>query len=190
LVKDCQDRRVQDVRRRGKYLFLELDRGLLEMHFRFDGHLMWFPNAKNLLRRANVETDKSVRVDVALEFAKAVLGFADGRHLGRLHIWESAKSCIPLQQMGGGALSREFTADLLKNELKASRRPVKEFLLDQTRVAGVGNIYSCEALWHARIAPLRLANSLSERVRETPQRNCVRSPACFRMLFGPGARLS
>jgi formamidopyrimidine-DNA glycosylase len=127
LVKDCQDRRVQDVRRHGKYLFLELDRGLLEMHFRFDGHLIWFPNAKDLLRRANVETDESVHVDVALEFAKGVLGFADGRHLGRLHIWESAESCFPLQQMGVDALSREFTADLLKNELKASRRTVKEF---------------------------------------------------------------
>lgn len=100
-------------------------------------------------------------MDVALEFGKGVLGFADGRHLGRVHIWESAKSCVPLQQMGVDALSREFTADLLKNKLKASRRSVKEFLLDQTRLAGVGNIYSCEALWHAQIAPLRQANSLS-----------------------------
>lgn len=161
LVKDCQGRRVRDVRRHGKYLFLELDRGLLEMHFRFDGHLIWFPNAKDLLRRANVEADKAVHVDVALEFAKGVLGFADGRHLGRVHIWESAESCVPLQQMGVDALSREFRADLLKNELKASRRPVKEFLLDQTRVAGIGNTYACEALWHALIAPLRPANSLS-----------------------------
>ena len=103
-VKDCQGRRVRDVRRHGKYLFLELDRGLLEMHFRFDGHLIWFPNAKDLLRRANVEADKAVHVDVALEFAKGVLGFADGRHLGRVHIWESAESCVPLQQMGVDAL--------------------------------------------------------------------------------------
>jgi formamidopyrimidine-DNA glycosylase len=161
LVTNCQGRRVRDVRRVGKYLFLELDRGLIEMHFRFDGHLIWFPNAKDLLRRANVDADTGVHVDVALEFAKGVLGFADGRHLGRVHTWESPESCGPLQQMGTDALSREFTAKLLAENIKSSRRPVKEFLLDQTRVAGIGNIYSCEALWRSEIAPQRVANSLN-----------------------------
>jgi formamidopyrimidine-DNA glycosylase len=49
----------------------------------------------------------------------------------------------------------------LTARLATSRRSLKEFLLDQTRVAGVGNIYSCEALWHAALDPRRTANSLS-----------------------------
>jgi formamidopyrimidine-DNA glycosylase len=160
LVKLSQGRRVREVWRRGKYLFLELDRGLIEMHFRFDGQLTWFSSAKDLLERAN-RAPEGVHVDVALEFTRGVLGFADGRHFGRLHSWESREACIPLRRLGVDALSREFTADFLRAKLRASRRPVKEFLLDQTRVAGIGNIYSCEALWCAGLDPRRAAHSLN-----------------------------
>ena len=162
LVTLSQGRRVREVWRRGKYLFLELDRGLIEMHFRFDGQLLWFSSAKELLERAN-RAPGGVHVDVALEFGKGVLGFADRRHFGRVHAWESAETCVPLKRLGVDALSREFTKDVLHTKLQASRRPVKEFLLDQARVAGIGNIYSCEALWHARLDPRRAAHSLSGR---------------------------
>jgi len=156
----CQGREVRQVWRRGKYLFLGLDRGLIEMHFRFDGQLIWFSSAKELLARANRASD-GVHVDVALEFGKGVLGFADGRHFGRVHGWEAAEACVPLSRLGVDAFSREFTAKFLSTKLQASKRPVKEFLLDQTRVAGIGNIYSSEALWHARLDPRRAAHSLN-----------------------------
>jgi formamidopyrimidine-DNA glycosylase len=161
-VKLCEQRRVRDVWRHGKYLFLELDGGLIEMHFRFDGHLIWFSNAKELLKRANQASDNGVHVDLAFEFAKGVLAFADGRHFGRAHGWESKETCVPLQRLGVDALSREFTGKFLRRKLATSRRAVKEFLLDQARVAGIGNIYSCEALWHAALDPRRAARSLSE----------------------------
>jgi formamidopyrimidine-DNA glycosylase len=160
LVKLCQGRSVQEVWRHGKYLFVELDRGLIEMHFRFDGHLIWFSGPKDLLGRANRKVD-GVHVDVAFEFTTGVLGFADGRHLGRVHGWQSRELCAPLRRLGVDALSREFTARFLSKKLEASKRPVKEFLLDQARVAGIGNIYSCEALWQAKIDPRRAANSLN-----------------------------
>lgn len=161
LAKICQGRHIQEVRRHGKYLFLELNRGLLEMHFRFDGQLIWFSSAKELLARANHGTENRVHVDVALEFPEGVLGFADGRHFGRVHAWESAEECVPLQRLGVDAFSPEFTTQFLAAKLSASRRPLKEFLLDQARVAGIGNIYSSEALWHAALSPRRAANSLS-----------------------------
>ncbi len=167
LVDLCQGQHVRQVRRRGKYLFLELDHGLIEMHFRFDGQLLWFSGAKDLLGRANRATE-GVHVDVAFEFAKGVLGFADGRHFGRVHGWESPEACVPLSRLGVDAVSRKFTAELLEKKLKASKRPVKEFLLDQTRVAGIGNIYSCEALWHARLDPRRPAQLLQpQRIGKT-----------------------
>ena len=157
-----EGRRVQDVFRRGKYLFLALDRGLVEMHFRFDGQLIWFSGAKELLERANAAQD-GVHVDVALEFAKGVLGFADRRHFGRLHAWESEEACPPLKKLGMDAFADEFTAKELHARLARSKRPLKEFLLDQTRIAGIGNIYSSEALWHARLSPWRRADSVDRK---------------------------
>jgi formamidopyrimidine-DNA glycosylase len=157
-----EGRRVQDVFRRGKYLFLALDRGLVEMHFRFDGQLIWFSNAKELFERANVAQD-GVHVDVALEFAKGVLGFADRRHFGRVHAWDSKEACPPLKKLGMDAFADGFTAKELHARLARSKRPLKEFLLDQTRIAGIGNIYSSEALWHARLDPWQRANSLDRK---------------------------
>src|SRR5271167_868348 len=123
LVMLCQGRRVREVWRRGKYLFVGLDRGLIEMHFRFDGQLIWFSSSKDLLERAN-RGSEGVHVDVALEFAKGVLGFADGRHFGRVHGWESVKSCAVLRRLGVDALSQEFTPEFLRLKLGASRRAV------------------------------------------------------------------
>lgn len=159
LVQLCQGRHVRTASRRGKYLFLELDRGLIEMHFRLDGQLIWFSGAKELLERANARAD-GVHVDVALEFGKGVLGFVDGRHFGRVHAWESREACVPLRKLGVDALSREFTRGFLREELESSRRPLKEFLLDQGRIAGLGNIYSSESLWRAALNPRRPAHSL------------------------------
>jgi formamidopyrimidine-DNA glycosylase len=157
-----EGRRIQDVFRRGKYLFLVLDRGLVEMHFRFDGQLIWFSGAKDLLERANTGQD-GVHVDVALELTNGVLGFADGRHFGRVHAWASEIACPPLRKLGIDAFADEFTSKELHTRLSRSKRPLKEFLLDQTRFAGIGNIYSSEALWHARLDPWRRANSLDRK---------------------------
>jgi formamidopyrimidine-DNA glycosylase len=157
-----EGRRIQDVFRRGKYLFLALDGGLVEMHFRFDGQLIWFSGANDLLKRANAGED-GVHVDVALEFGKGTLGFADRRHFGRVHAWESETVCPPLRKLGMDAFADEFTSKELNARLSRSKRPLKEFLLDQTRIAGIGNIYSSEALWHARLDPWRRANSLDRK---------------------------
>ena len=159
IARMVEGRCVQEVFRRGKYLFLRLDRGLVEMHFRFDGQLIWFPGAKELLKKANAGSD-GVHVDAALELGKGVLGFADQRHFGRMHAWESEEECESLRRLGVDAFDPKFTPKLLRQRTLRSKRPLKEFLLDQTRVAGIGNIYSSEALWHARLNPWRPADSL------------------------------
>src|SRR5260370_15847076 len=159
LVQFATGRRIQQVDRRGKYVLLVLDRGLITLHFRLDGQLVWFSDSAELLGRANVR-ENSVHVDVAFEFAKGVLGFADPRHFGRVHAWESPKDSSGLASLGIDALSKDFTIARFRELLAASVRPLKDFLLDQTRVAGLGNIYSCESLWHARLDPRRRAKSL------------------------------
>src|SRR5207253_11339163 len=69
------NRAIQRVDRKGKYVLLALDRGLLTMHFRLDGLLVWFLDRAELLERANFK-ENGVHVDVAWEFAKGVLGSA------------------------------------------------------------------------------------------------------------------
>jgi formamidopyrimidine-DNA glycosylase len=155
----AEGQQIHAVQRRGKYLILTLDRGLLTLHFRLDGQLLWFRNAKELLRRAN-QAESGVHVDIGFELDKGVLGFADRRHFGRVHSWESAESCPSLRKLGVDALSPKFQPRIFAEMLAASKRPLKEFLLDQTRVSGVGNIYSAESLWQARLDPRRRANTL------------------------------
>jgi len=109
LARLAQDRRIQSVTRLGKYLLLSLDRGILTMHFRLDGQLLWFCSAKYLLRRAN-QAVKGVHVDVALELDKGVLGFADDRHFGRVYAYESPKPAprykISVSTLSPGILRR------------------------------------------------------------------------------------
>ena len=159
LARFATDRRIRQVTRKGKYVLLVLDRGLLTLHFRLDGQLFWFLGLNESLARAN-QPENGVHVDVALEFGAGVLGFADRRHFGRVHAWESAEDSVGLSALGIDALSEDFTVERFRKLLAASVRPVKDFLLDQNRVAGLGNIYSCESLWRARLNPRRRASSL------------------------------
>ncbi len=160
LARLATRRRIERVERKGKYILLMLDRGLVTLHFRLDGQLLWFTNAAELFERANTRTI-GIHVDVAFELQKGVLGFADRRHFGRVYAFGPDEVIPGLSSLGVDALSPEFTPARFRELLAASVRPLKDFLLDQTRVAGLGNIYSCESLWHARLDPRRRANSVS-----------------------------
>lgn len=159
LAELATDRLIESVERKGKYVLLMLDRGLLTLHFKLDGQLVWFGDGKELLARAN-SNKNGVHVDVALELRKGVLGFADRRHFGRVYAWDSLEDSPGLASLGVDALAKEFNLTTFRNLLASSVRPLKDFLLDQTRVAGLGNIYSCEALWYARLDPRRRAKSV------------------------------
>lgn len=159
ITRLAEGKLIQFVQRKGKYLWLQLDRGIVTLHFKLDGQLLWFSSAKRMFEVAN-QKETGVHVDVAFELNNGVLGFADGRHFGRVLVYESAETCPALARLGVDAVSRDFTPARFIEMLASSRRPLKEFLLDQSHVAGIGNIYSCESLWHAKIDPRRRANSL------------------------------
>lgn len=159
LADVATNRSIQRVERKGKYLLLVLDRGLLALHFRLDGQLVWFANGAELRERANAGRN-GTHVDVAFELGNGVLGFTDRRHFGRVYAWDCLEHSPGLTSLGIDALSKDFGVARFRQLLAASARPLKDFLLDQTRVAGLGNIYACESLWHARLDPRRPANSL------------------------------
>jgi formamidopyrimidine-DNA glycosylase len=159
IARIVEGQRIQSAQRKGKYLWLQLTQGIVTLHFKLDGRLLWFSSAKEMAEVAN-QPGSGVHVDVVLELEKGVLGFADRRHFGRVQVWASEAACPALARLGLDAMSRHFTPARFAALLEGSKRQLKEFLLDQTRVAGIGNIYSCESLWHARLDPRRRANSL------------------------------
>jgi len=161
LPRFAEKQRILTAERKGKYVLLQLDRGLITLHFKLDGQLVWFSHAKEFLSQANLP-EKGVHVDVAFELDRGVLGFADRRHFGRVHAWENDESCPALSNMGIDAISPRFTTKTFEQLLSSSKRPLKEFLLDQSRVAGIGNMYSCESMWRAHLDPRRRVNSLTQ----------------------------
>ena len=104
LARMAQDQQIKWVERKGKYLWLQLTRGIITFHFKLDGQLLWFPTAKKMLALAN-QPDIGVHVDIAFELNKSVLAFADSRHFGRVQVWESAAACPALAGLGVDALS-------------------------------------------------------------------------------------
>ena len=151
LERRVRGQSVKAVERRGKYLLLRLANGCLVLHFRLDGQLLWFDSKKT-----------TGHVDVVFEMKHGTLGFVDQRHFGRVQ-WAGSPEAIPgIAALGIDPLSKEFTTNRLAELLAQSRRPLKLFLLDQDKIAGIGNIYSNEAMWHARLNPTRPADALSD----------------------------
>jgi formamidopyrimidine-DNA glycosylase len=150
LKRTVEGRRVEAVERRGKYLLLRLDRGWVVLHFRLDGQLVWFDSGR-----------VTGHIDVALEFNNGTLGFVDRRHFGRVQFLARLEDSRGISALGVDALSPAFTPRKLVELAAAARRPLKPFLLDQARIAGLGNIYSSESLWRARIDPRRSADQLT-----------------------------
>jgi formamidopyrimidine-DNA glycosylase len=149
MERQMRGRKIRSVERRGKYLILRLDDGCVVMHFRLDGQLLWFDSNKT-----------TGHVDVVFEMKHGTLGFVDQRHFGRAQ-WFSSPETVPgIAAMGVDPLSKEFTPARFRELLAKSRRPLKLFLLDQEKVAGIGNIYSNEAMWRARLDPRRPADRL------------------------------
>lgn len=150
VAKKVAGRSIRAVKRRGKYLLIALDRGWLVLHFKFDGQLLWFDSGK-----------LTGHVDVAFDMPHGTLGFVDPRHLSKIRFANSPDDIPGVRSLGIDPLSRDFTISFLAGLLAHSPKPLKLFLLDQSKIAGIGNIYSSEAMWRARLNPRRPADSLN-----------------------------
>ena len=145
--------RILGVERRGKYLFLTLDRGSIIMHFKFDGQILWFDEPKDALAR-------KIHVDVAFQTDGGTLGFVDPRHLGRVHWLAQLGDSAGISALGVDAFSREFTPQRLAIICTERAQPLKLLLMDQALIAGLGNIYATESLWQARLSPTQRSDCL------------------------------
>jgi formamidopyrimidine-DNA glycosylase len=148
-------RRVERLSRRGKYLVWELDGDVfLAQHLRMTGAVLYDPDPEPAHARVRIDLDDGHR-----------LVYDDPRRFGtgEVSLGRDALEAFFVARLGVEPFSDAFTPDHLRALGQASRAPVKAFLLDQKRVAGVGNIYADEALFRARVHPLREARRLRAR---------------------------
>jgi len=155
------EQKIESLGRRGKYLIFHLSNGRsLIMHLRMTGSLLLNPN----------EVDRYARAIFHLSNGHRFV-FSDRRRLGLIWLVDDANTVVC--KLGPEPLDESFTTDALEQGLSRHHIPVKAALLDQCIVAGIGNMYADEALFAARIHPLRKANAVSpEEVRTL--HNCIR----------------
>ncbi|MAB81391.1 MAG: formamidopyrimidine-DNA glycosylase [Planctomycetes bacterium] len=155
--KHVRDARVRRVRRRGKYIVAELERegsfaGAILVHLRMSGRLHVDPAA--------CDRGPHLRVSVDLDDGKR-LNFLDVRKFGRFTFCDDPLEV--LRALGPEPLGSEFTPLWLRDQLRSRKRILKPLLLDQSFLAGLGNIYVDEALHAARLHPLQRSNEVSAR---------------------------
>ncbi|NQU05478.1 MAG: bifunctional DNA-formamidopyrimidine glycosylase/DNA-(apurinic or apyrimidinic site) lyase [Calditrichaeota bacterium] len=141
----------KNIYRCGKYICFDMDNGLMMYsHFRMTGTFLW----KNDLAK----TPTHIRVEFELE--NGTLLFRDIRTFGG--IWIKSDGSLPWKKLGIDPFDQEFTVTELQARLGKRKQPIKQVILDQALIAGLGNIYASEVLFEACIHPLRHSNKLKK----------------------------
>jgi formamidopyrimidine-DNA glycosylase len=156
VAAELEGEQVRSVGRRGKYLIVEFESGRhLLIHLRMTGSVQHPASG-------GFEADPHRRAVVRLDDGSDV-AYRDVRRFGTWELLEPGDldDYFAARRLGREPLGRQFTARALEAAFAGRRAPVKAALLDQRAAAGVGNIYADEALWQARIHPLRPAGSLT-----------------------------
>ncbi len=148
-----RNRTILSLWRRAKYIVIDLNNDFhLLIHLRMSGRLYLVPSSTTRNRHEHVILHLNDNRD---------LRFHDTRKFGRMLL--TGNPHIFLNQLGPEPLSHEFTPARFQKMLRSKQRQLKPLLLDQTFIAGLGNIYTDEALWQARLHPLTIAATISPR---------------------------
>ncbi|HEX8146027.1 MAG TPA: bifunctional DNA-formamidopyrimidine glycosylase/DNA-(apurinic or apyrimidinic site) lyase [Pyrinomonadaceae bacterium] len=156
-ARELRGARFEKVGRRGKHILSELDNGrVLITHLRMTGRFVLLPARRAL--------PKHTHALFRLEDGRR-LAFTDQRHFGLMKV-VPAERLLEARELRGLApepFSEEFTPDYLAAVLARTRKTLKDVLLDQTKVTGLGNIYAAEVLHLARVNPFSAASHLQRR---------------------------
>ncbi len=141
--------KIEDIQRRGKYLIFPLSGGeSLVLHLKMAGALLLTSNQPMSYLRALFEFENNTQ-----------LFLIDRRRMAAMWLTMNANSVVP--KLGPEPLTQDFIYETFLSRLQGRKSPIKAVLLDQGFVAGIGNMYADEALFRAKIHPLRKTNSLS-----------------------------
>ncbi|MHB8158589.1 MAG: DNA-formamidopyrimidine glycosylase, partial [Desulfocucumaceae bacterium] len=143
-TENVAGKKIKKIGRRGKYLLIHLsDNNTLVIHFRMTGRLVY----------SEPGTPPGKHTHAIFKFSNGYeLHYSDIRQFGRISLVDTDKldAAPGLKDLGVEPFSENFTREFLKRELKRRRTKIKPLLLDQTFIAGLGNIYADEALHRAR----------------------------------------
>jgi formamidopyrimidine-DNA glycosylase len=156
-IKSLEGSTLSRIERRGKYLLFVFSQGILISHLGMTGH--WRVEVDLPKTPASTRKHDHVR----LNFGGLVMIYNDPRRFGYLQFVRKAGELSQhplLRELGLEPLSEEFNTDYLAQRSQHSARAVKIFLMDQSVVVGVGNIYASEVLFRARVRPQKKAQSL------------------------------
>lgn len=155
LRRQIAGRRITSVGRRGKYVVIALDEGYLLVHLKMSGSLQVVPCHEPL--------DKHVRAVFDLDDGRQ-LRFRDARKFGRVYLVDRPERVTAV--LGPEPLAEDLTLDDFRRLLARRSGRLKSLLLNQSFLAGLGNIYADETLYRAGLHPLRRASSLSGEEQE------------------------
>src|SRR5262249_40101395 len=146
---------IVDIRRHGKYLLVDFDRGqTMLVHLGMTGRVLVVPAA----------TPRAKHTHVVLALADGrELRFVDARRFGQIDVFERSREAShpALAALGPDPIVDGIDAGALHAQAKRRKTTLKAFVLDQSVLAGVGNIYASEALWRAKLRPGARAHALS-----------------------------
>ncbi len=153
-----EDKEIKHVGRRAKYLLIQVAGGELIIHLGMSGSVR--------IVDANQEPAKHDHVDLVLDSGQC-LRFTDPRRFG-CWLWSEQKTAQELlQNLGPEPLSEDFNEDYFWHKIRTRKAPIKQVIMDNKVVVGVGNIYAAESLFLSGIHPKRSANKVSkERIKK------------------------
>ena len=153
-VHDLSGQTIEKIGRRGKYLLFYLTGGVLVSHLRMEGKYLFYPDAVPERKHAHVFFEMT---------DGGTLVYEDVRKFGTMELLapELLDAYFVSKKLGPEPTEQDFDLEIFRGALKRSKKPIKSHLLDQTLVAGLGNIYVDEVLWRAKVHPSRTSNSLS-----------------------------
>lgn len=151
-IQRIAEQTILDITRRGKFLVFSLDQDTLLVHLRMTG--------KFFVEKCEAAVHSHERVRLYLSDNR-IMRYEDQRKFGKWYLVSDPKEL--LDKIGIEPLSKKFTLKAFKKLFEKSNRQVKPLLLDQHYIAGLGNIYVDEALWEAKIHPLRSIQTLNDK---------------------------
>jgi formamidopyrimidine-DNA glycosylase len=168
--KEIIGKKIKDIRRRAKFIIFDLseDKSLL-VHQRLTGHLLVGNWEKNEGKWKNDSTFLSDRVNTYIHLMfwldnGLMIALSDLRKFTKMEIFDTKEieSLDKIKKLGPEPLEEEFTFEKFKERVKDKKRKIKQVLMDQEIISGIGNIYASEILFKAEIHPFKKANDLSE----------------------------
>lgn len=158
--------RIEDIKRRGKFLLIETTDFTIVSHLRMEGRYGLFSK--------DDPVDKHTHVIFYFEDGSE-LRYKDVRKFGTMHLFKKGEEhkTLPLSQLGPEPFDSSFTIGNFKERLSKTTRSIKTALLDQKIVVGLGNIYVDEALFRSGIHPERIANTINDSEADTLYREII-----------------